>query len=105
MKTINETFTEEEFKKLQRTKKKSNAKTWHDYLLLPTEEIELKCIDTWKLLMELESRGVYWFTVDPEEGYSIEKGKHGSKYDIVRTGKGLATIVIIEDKKEDEDDS
>jgi len=42
MKTINETFTEDEFKKLQRAKKKSNAKTWHDYFLLCAEKTEEK---------------------------------------------------------------
>jgi len=33
MKTINETFEEDEFKKLKRAKKLSGAKTWHDFFM------------------------------------------------------------------------
>lgn len=33
MKTINETFTEEEFKKIKKAKTISQAKTWHEFIL------------------------------------------------------------------------
>jgi hypothetical protein len=34
MKTINETFTEDEFKMLKEAKEQSGAKSWHDYVVL-----------------------------------------------------------------------
>jgi len=39
MKTINETFTIEEFNKLKRAKKKSDSKTWHDFFMSCAESI------------------------------------------------------------------
>lgn len=39
MKTINETFTEDEFRRLKRAKKKIDSKTWHDFFMSCTESI------------------------------------------------------------------
>ena len=38
MKTINETFTDEEFEVMKYSKENSECRSWHDYILMVVQE-------------------------------------------------------------------